>query len=661
MRKLVLLILVIALLVPLVYSAPLDLFQQIPYGFPTDASVFDSQDITYNNITNSLFITIHDRGVTTRGFIREYTPQGVFTGFNINLEEDVGVSPVAPTRGIATNGTHLFVGEVADTRNDIMIFLLNGTHIRNFTTDSIGNTDGGLTFNRTIVSGTLQDVLYFLQLNNSETALFQNIEKPSGSSVFFPNMSLYCSDDTDRPQGITKIESTGSFFVSCNSSKIIGEYDADGQTTGFNFSIAETTTSRGLANNESHLFVGDRRLNEAGKRINIYEISTGNFITSFDAFSGVAQARSITRVGDEFFVIDRVNDKIQRYNSTFGIIQGQNFSTLSEGTDPRALVSNGTHLFMIEDDSRLVIIYDLNGNLVSNFSTVPTRLPRGIGINGSNIFILDGAGTQDGASFHQINLYDLQGNYLNENISLEIPLQFNEDFATGLKITDRAIYSTSERDDFLCPVIQDCQTVRAWLPNGTLTPFVINLTSGGESFATDIEFLPEIDQYLISGAFGINFIAHRFFLFYEGLGVPTTTSNECEVSGTFGLCNETSVGDIVTRVAYNCSQGLASVFSVDRSGTSLFNSSMEREGLTDLFLFDNADITIETENTYDFESLCFNEVNSFGSSSSLNFVTTPVVAEAEELPLSDAVQIVAMLALFLLIIGILLFEGRERR
>ena len=191
-----------------------------------------------------------------------------------------------------------------------------------------------------------------------------------------------------------------------------------GQFGSLGFGNGQFNTPDGIAINGTHIFVADTNNN----RIQILDFN-GNYVTQFGSLgSGYREFNSpagISINSTHIFIADRGNHRVQIWDnngiaiSEFGSGSDPRGSTADgEFTSPSAIITNDTHLFVVDQDNHRVQIFDDSGNYVAKFGSQGTAdgefsFPTGITTNSTHLFVVD---TEN----HRIQIFDINGVYVSQ-------------------------------------------------------------------------------------------------------------------------------------------------------------------------------------------------------------------------------------------------------
>ena len=264
----------------------------------------------------------------------------------------------------------------------------------------------------------------------------------------YSELGATCSDDTDGPITTIMIDSSsvdvttaGSYAVTYDCADAAGN-DATQLTRtvnvvtppdtapqsfehvltfgGFRSDAADGSLNapHGIAINDTHIFVADTNRH----RIQIFD-NMGNYVSKIggpSAGSGNGQFNEptgITTSAAHIFVSDKFNHRIQIFDHSGNFVNqiggngtgsGGRGSGNGELTSPTYIVTNSTHLYIVDTGNNRIQIFDNNGTFVSNFGTAFAFLsPEGIDTNGTHIFVVD-------TNNNQIHILDLDGNTVRE-------------------------------------------------------------------------------------------------------------------------------------------------------------------------------------------------------------------------------------------------------
>jgi hypothetical protein len=139
---------------------------------------------------------------------------------------------------------------------------------------------------------------------------------------------------------------------------------------------------------------------DANRNVYVYSPS-GTLLGSWSVsgFNNSAQLEGIAVSGNDVWIVDAKSDKVYRYAGAASRLSGiqiaaSNFALNSGNTSPKDIVTNGTHLWVVNDSSTdKVFKYTVSGSLVGSWTiTSGGGSPTGITIdpaNVSDIWIVD--------------------------------------------------------------------------------------------------------------------------------------------------------------------------------------------------------------------------------------------------------------------------------
>jgi hypothetical protein len=141
---------------------------------------------------------------------------------------------------------------------------------------------------------------------------------------------------------------------------------------------------------------------DANKKVYVYDAAGGILGTwSAAGLNPSAQVEGIATNGTDIWIVDAKQDKVYRYAGAASRLSGSqnavsSFSLNSANKNPKDIVTNGAHLWVVDDSSTdKVFKYTLSGSLVGSWTiSVGGGSPTGITIDPSNvsdIWIVDNA------------------------------------------------------------------------------------------------------------------------------------------------------------------------------------------------------------------------------------------------------------------------------
>ena len=118
------------------------------------------------------------------------------------------------------------------------------------------------------------------------------------------------------------------------------------------------------------------------------------------------------------FIVDFSNERVQVYdhngNYAYTIGTGSSGSADGQFNQPVGITANNTHIFVADFGNHRIQIFDVNGTFVSKFGTGSAgtgdgqfRSPQRITTNSTHLFVAD-------SSNHRIQIFDINGNYISK-------------------------------------------------------------------------------------------------------------------------------------------------------------------------------------------------------------------------------------------------------
>jgi hypothetical protein len=189
------------------------------------------------------------------------------------------------------------------------------------------------------------------------------------------------NNDNDPPP-------TKFYVVNDASTNLTYEYSATG-TAIENYSLNSGNTSpRGAASN----LAGDKTwVVDANKKVYVYN-TAGALLGSWTA-NGLSNPQGVTVWGNDLWIVDSSTDRVYKYTSGANRLSGSqsaasNFKLNSSNSSATDLVTNGTHIWVVNDTlfTDKVFKYTVSGSLVGSWTiSSGGGSPTGITIDPSNV------------------------------------------------------------------------------------------------------------------------------------------------------------------------------------------------------------------------------------------------------------------------------------
>ncbi len=218
--------------------------------------------------------------------------------------------------------------------------------------------EAGVT-SRTIIVPTIDDT----QVEETET-FFVNLSNPIGG-VIGDSQGVATIIDNDLPP-------TKFYIVNDGSPDRTYEYGESGNAVE-NYSLdSGNTAPRGAASN----LAGDKVwVVDANKKVYVYN-DAGGLLGSWTASSLASNAtvEGIATNGTDVWIVDARQDRVYRYANAASRLSGSqsatsSFALNSGNRSPKDIVTDGTHLWVVEDSTTdKVFKYTLSGSLVGSWT-----------------------------------------------------------------------------------------------------------------------------------------------------------------------------------------------------------------------------------------------------------------------------------------------------
>ena len=191
---------------------------------------------------------------------------------------------------------------------------------------------------------------------------------------------------------------TKFYVVNDDSQNLTYEYDAlGGLVESYNLNSGNTTP-RGAAST----LAGDKTwVVDANRKVYAYNTS-GGLLGSWTAgtLSSTAIVEGITTNGTDVWIVDNKADRVYRYSNAAGRTTGSqnavsNFSLNGSNSNPKDIVTDGTHLWVVNDSTTdKVFKYTLTGALVGSwtidsFNKSPTGITLDPSPGSQSLWIVD--------------------------------------------------------------------------------------------------------------------------------------------------------------------------------------------------------------------------------------------------------------------------------
>jgi hypothetical protein len=196
---------------------------------------------------------------------------------------------------------------------------------------------------------------------------------------------------------VSNIDNDTKFYVVNDASQNQSyEYNGTGGSVETPSLNSGNTAPRGVATT----IAGDKTwVVDANRKVYVYN-NSGGLLGSWSAGSLASNAtvEDITVWGTDVWIVDARSDKVFRYNGAATRLSGSqnatsSFNLNSANTNPKGLVTDGTHLWVVNDSTTdYVFKYTMAGQLVGSWKCSGTFTPTGITIdpaNVSDIWIVD--------------------------------------------------------------------------------------------------------------------------------------------------------------------------------------------------------------------------------------------------------------------------------
>ena len=342
--------------------------------------------------------------------------------------------------GIITTSTHIYV---ADTNNNrIQIFDHNGNYVDQF--GSLGTADGqfnkprGIATNYThhFVADTDNNRIQIFQLTANliscpigqifdgvtcytpEAFEFTGIKstylvgEPFTGTLGFPSGIAATYTITDGAlDGIT-LNNNGTWDAQLLTSTNLGDHTiqvtaayqvngADRQyVESFSFNVIEACT-------DDQLFNGTACFVFAAKPVLSFGSGSGNADGEFNFPAGIITNNT------HIFVVDGSNGRVQIFDNVGNFVAkfGEGIGIDAEEFNfPIGITTNGTHLYIVDTSNHKIQIWDINGNYISEFGGSGSGAgqfssPEGITTNNTHLFVAD-------TDNSRIQIFDITGNHV---------------------------------------------------------------------------------------------------------------------------------------------------------------------------------------------------------------------------------------------------------
>ena len=150
--------------------------------------------------------------------------------------------------------------------------------------------------------------------------------------------------------------------------------------------------------------------------------------------------RGLTSSGAFFWVVDRSDDKVYKYDPFGDYISSGDFDLASANADPRGIATDGSFLWVADDSDEKVYKYDLSGNHLTtgDFNLLSaSAAPRGITTDGSSLWVLDGPD-------REVHKFDLNGNHISTG---DFDLVQRNNNASGIATDGTNIWVVDDADN----------------------------------------------------------------------------------------------------------------------------------------------------------------------------------------------------------------------